>query len=288
LQSCAARLCAGRRAVEFDDEVPGSTENAWASHHLLPPEPIIILCLQLGADIIIPLDELPPYHTEQSVLEASLQMAAEWSSASERQMPRAHLPWALQLQRAMAAAGVAFDPAQRAPLQQAAVRRSALQHHLQRVAEAAQRPGASRMRHYFVVVRPGCLAVDGYTLPAYVTEVRERHRRIALAEIRSGVHWGAEERDRLLGTRKRPASERECMHCAAQRLLGRVEDAEHMVFDCVAYDDLRALHPELFPAGQPRSERPTLAAFLEGPCGPLARFTGACRRRGRRALGLPP
>lgn len=34
--------------------------------------------LQLGADIIIPLDELPPYHTEQSVLEASLQRSHRW------------------------------------------------------------------------------------------------------------------------------------------------------------------------------------------------------------------
>ena len=53
-------------------------------HLHLPP--------QLGADIIIPLDELPPYHTEQAVLEASLQrshrwMARRWGAALSRAMP---------------------------------------------------------------------------------------------------------------------------------------------------------------------------------------------------------
>ena len=190
-----------------------------------------------------------------TVLEASLQMAAEWGSVPAQRLPRGHLPWALQLQRAMAAAGVDFDPQQRAPLVQAEVRQAALQHHLQRVAVAAQRPGASRMRHYFVAVRPDCLEVAGYTLPAYVTEIRERHRRIALAEIRSGVHGGAEERERLQGVHRRPTAERECMHCAARGLLGRAEDAHHILFECVHATWLTETSVPCIPGCSPQSSR---------------------------------
>ena len=32
-------------------------------------------------------------------------------------------------------------------------------------------------------------------MPAYLTEVRERRRRYGLAELHTGVHWGAEERN---------------------------------------------------------------------------------------------
>jgi len=84
-------------------------------------------------------------------------------------------------------------------LQSDNVHQAALQHYLCRVREAAQRPGASRLAHYFCRVRPSCLNVDGYSPAAYVTEVRERQQRLALAELRSGVHWGAEERGRLVG-----------------------------------------------------------------------------------------
>ena len=41
----------------------------------------------------------------RQVVDASLQMAAECHAT-----PVAQLPWAAQLQRAMAAAGVVFDP----------------------------------------------------------------------------------------------------------------------------------------------------------------------------------
>ena len=144
----------------------------------------------------------------RQVVDASLQMAAECHAT-----PVAQLPWAAQLQRAMAAAGVVFDPQQRATLCPDAVREAALTRYLQRVAAAAA-PGAghARLHHYFVSVRPSCLTPDGYSLPAYITEVRERQRRLGLAELHSGVHWGLEERERLLGRAMRPRTERHCLH----------------------------------------------------------------------------
>ena len=115
-----------------------------------------------------------------------------------------------------------------------------------------QRRGASRLQHYFDCVRPECLEVAGYGMAPYLVEVRERHRRLGLAELRSGVHWGAEERERLLGPARRPRDQRYCMHCAAAGLGGRAEDADHIVFECALYAHLRPIwFPDIFPAGQP-------------------------------------
>ncbi len=61
---------------------------------------------------------------------------------------------------------------------------------LGRVATAAPQPGASRLHPHFGVVRPECLAVHGYSRPAYNDAVQERHRRTALMELRTGIHWG--------------------------------------------------------------------------------------------------
>jgi hypothetical protein len=204
---------------------------------------------------------------------------------------RARQPWATQLQRAMTAAGVEFDMQQRQQLDPAVVRQVALTAYLQRVAAAAQEEGASRLRHYFRVVRPDCLTPEGYTRATYLEEVRERHRRRGITELRTGMHWGREERDRLHGAARPPLTERTCPHCEAAGLHGRVEDTKHIIFDCVLYSNLRALHPTLFPptppTGQPQPEEPQMAAFLAGPSLHLARFAGACRRRGRLTAGLP-
>ena len=112
------------------------------------------------------------------VVDASLQMAAECEDMPASQA--AQLPWAAQLQRAMAAAGVEFDPQLRAPLCPDEVRQAALAQYLQRVAAAAApQAGHTRLHHYFVSVRPSCLDPDTYGLPSYITEVRERRRRLA-------------------------------------------------------------------------------------------------------------
>ncbi|KAL4457488.1 hypothetical protein ABPG75_012353 [Micractinium tetrahymenae] len=49
---------------------------------LLTPESSVLAQKKLGADIIIPLDELPPYHTEPAVLEASLARSHRWMARS--------------------------------------------------------------------------------------------------------------------------------------------------------------------------------------------------------------
>ena len=69
-----------------------------------------------------------------------------------------------------------------------------LQHSLERVAGATERPGLSRLRHYFCRVRPSCFSPHDYAMPAYLCTMRERWRRVALAELRTRMHWVAEAR----------------------------------------------------------------------------------------------
>lgn len=49
---------------------------------LLTPESSVLAQKQLAADIIIPLDELPPYRTEEDVLQASLARSHRWMARS--------------------------------------------------------------------------------------------------------------------------------------------------------------------------------------------------------------
>ena len=108
----------------------------------------------------------------RQVLDASLQLAAEHNPSRHRGPHGiAQLPWAAQLQSALAEAGIAADLQQRQPLQPEAVQEAALQHYLQDLQTAVQRRGASRLQHYFDCVRPECLEVAGYGMAPYLVEV---------------------------------------------------------------------------------------------------------------------
>ncbi len=260
--------------------------------------PLYVTWLAAAARLWHRMAQAPAGSLLQRALQEARQLAAV-AAAKEPRLAMAQQPWAAQLQRAMQEADIQFSLDGTAVPQVAEVRRAAMQHYLQRVAVAAAQPGASRLRHYFVVVRPGCLTPDGYSRAAYIDAVRERHRRLALTELRVGVHWGAEERDRLLGPARRPQEQRFCPHCQEAGLGSMVEDTQHIVFDCALYAELRQLHPQLFPQQQQQqqqrlpvfqalSQRGTLQAFLDGTCAATARFTCACRRLARQRLGLPP
>lgn len=219
-----------------------------------------------------PADSLPG-----RALRASIQLAAD--SADSAGQPVAQLPWAAQLQRCMELAEVQFDVSQMQPLQQEAVQQAALQQYLGRVEAVAD--NRSRLRHYFCIVRPDCLSLDSYSLPAYVEEVRGRRNRRALAELRSGIHWGAEEMGRLMGLER---SQRQCQFCQLLEAPGGVEDVRHMMFDCPLYADIRSR----FESQLSFSPELSLQEFFSQPSAPLARLAESCRRRGREAAGLPP
>ena len=98
--------------------------------------------------------------------------------------------------------------------------------------------------------------------------------------LRSGIHWGAEETDRLLSSSCRPPGERACPHCTG----GAPETVEHIIFDCTLYSWARDDHRDAL-VSPPR--RP-LSAFFDLPAQPLASFAAACRRIGLQAKGLQP
>ncbi|PSC67114.1 hypothetical protein C2E20_9200 [Micractinium conductrix] len=107
----------------------------------------------------------------RQVLDASLQLAADHTPSRHRGPHGiAQMPWAAQLQSALAEAGIAADLQQRQPVQPEAVQEAALQHYLQHLQTAVQRRGASRLQHYFDCVRPECLEVAGYGMAPYLVE----------------------------------------------------------------------------------------------------------------------
>ncbi|PSC68404.1 thiaminase II [Micractinium conductrix] len=109
----------------------------------------------------------------RQVLDASLQLAADHTPSRHRGPHGiAQMPWAAQLQSALAEAGIAADLQQRQPLQPEAVQEAALQHYLQHLQTAVQRRGASRLQHYFDCVRPECLEVAGYGMAPYLVELQ--------------------------------------------------------------------------------------------------------------------
>ena len=76
-----------------------------------------------------------------------------------------------------------------------------------------QPPGRELPSHYVESVRGSYLEVECYGRAEYLSVVRERRRREALAQLRTGSHWGAEETGRWARPRV-PREQRMCPHCA--------------------------------------------------------------------------
>ena len=98
------------------------------------------------------------------------------------------------------------------------------------------------------------------------TEVRERRCRRGLTELRSGMHWVAEEHGRRTGT---PRKQRLCPHCPALDgpaggPAGGIEDTRHTLFVCPMYVAERDCWAELFHEfpGLPPASVP-LSAFFQ-------------------------
>ena len=127
----------------------------------------------------------------------------------------------------------------------------------------------TRTRQY--VATTGAAETDGkLSLPAYLHAIPQRSRRQALAQLRTGSHWLAEETGRW---RQQQRDERLCPHCHA---VGEqhIEDAAHAVLFCPRAAALRAQYPGLFDTDGVVS----LRAFLDAPdVFMLARFCRALR-----------
>ena len=209
----------------------------------------------------------------------SLVRRALLASTALATTPCSHQParqsWAQQLAAGLAAAGVQLDLANPRPVSMAVVRQGCQQRQLQQLQAAAAREGATKLQHCTEAVWGGKLDASSLGTPAaYLTHVRERCRREALAQWRTGSHWGAEETGRWLHL---PREMRLCPHCC-----GGIETVEHMIFHCPLYDSLRTRFSDLF------ENRPMcLHAFLQQPAARLASFAAACRRVWQAATDSP-
>ena len=216
---------------------------------------------------------------EESSLLRRATAASALPAAAPGAQPWARQSWAQQLASGPAAVGVHLHLADPRPVSMAAVRNGCLQHQLQLLQTAAGREGATKLRHYAESECGSCLDSSSLAEPAaYLAGVRERCRREALAQWRTGSHWGAEETGRW---QKVPRELRLCPHCS-----GGTETVEHMAFQCPLYADLRLRFSDLFEP-QPAS----LHAFLHQPAPRLASFAAACRREWQSAtdaLSKPP
>ena len=202
---------------------------------------------------------------EDSLLRQAVMTNAALATAPDSRTP-ARQPWAQQLAAALIAAGMELDLSNPQPISWAAVRSCCAQRQLEQLLTAAANPAATKIRHYVVDVRGGTLDASSLSKPAaYLTAVRKRCQREALAQWCTGSHWGVEETGRWLGLSR---EHRVCPHCN-----GGTETVAHMIFACPLYAQLRVRVAYLF-----ESCPTTLFDFMQQPAIRLARFASACRR----------
>ena len=194
--------------------------------------------------------------------------------------------WSRQLASSLSILGLELDLATLSPIPIADLRTTALAHHLSLCHTASLAPGATMFHYYFQEVCGGDLTPDTYGPAAYLADVRKRHHRQALAQIRTGSHWLTESTGRM---RRIPRDQRTCPTCTtapppppALSPPGPLETTTHATFRCPLYADLRPLWPDLFPTpATPATPPPplSLATFLLQPADQLAPFYAACKRR---------
>ena len=205
------------------------------------------------------LEERPGSLLQQALL-SSVQLA-------DGAHPLAQQSWAAQLAAGLAAVGMQLDLQQPATVDLGELGEAAQRRQLAQLQEALAKGGASRLEHYVHNV-VGALnlapAMFGQR-ETYLDAVRRRQDREALAQLRTGSHWGAEESGRWT---RRPREQRVCPHCH-----DGIEDAPHMLLTRPLYAPLRLNFPDLFAEPHPPHR------FLrQKPCR-LAAFAAACHQR---------
>ena len=182
----------------------------------------------------------------------------------------ARQPWAAQFAAAMRAVQMPLDLQCLTTIDIPGLMQACLSHHLSSVQGVASRAGATKTKYYLEQVWGGDLTTRTYARADYLS-LRRGDQRRALAQLRTGSHWLAEETGRRHGQAR---EQRVCPHCAAQGQ-NVLEDPHHMVFSCPLYGDLRARHSELFQDGAGGGG---LAAFLAQAAPAVASFVVECRR----------
>ena len=121
-------------------------------------------------------------------------------------------------------------------------------------------------------VRGAPITSATYAPAPYLAAVPQRKRRQALARLRLGCSWLAEDVGRTQGVAR---EDRGCPHCGAS-----LESAYHALLECPFYAPVRAQHTSLsYQVG-------SLSEFLgQADQVELAHFVSACREHAEVALG---
>lgn len=143
-------------------------------------------------------------------------------------------PWAGQVAAALHAYGVDVDLHRPQPVTVACITNNAATLFRQQLSSAQ----GTRIRAYNDAT--GAAAADG--MPGYLAALQHRAKWRALAQLRTGSHWLAEETGRW---QQQPRAERLCSCCAAAGEQ-HVEDVEHAVLVCRRAAHLRGRYPSLF------------------------------------------
>jgi hypothetical protein len=134
-----------------------------------------------------------------SLLHAAFGFSRQLAATAPATLPLARQSWAAQLPAALQGIGMPVDLARPRLLCLEKLKRSALRCHLHEIQAAAGRPGASKLAHYLAAAWGRQLfgAEEYVPLPAaYLGAVLQRSRHVALAPLRTGSHWLAEEMGR--------------------------------------------------------------------------------------------
>ena len=164
----------------------------------------------------------------QRALRDSCALAGDGGAGLARQ------PWAGQVAAALRAYGADVDLEQPHPVNVTDITEAAAASFCHQLSTAQ----GTRVRQYVDATRAD--RADG--LPGYLSALGHRGRWRALAQLRTGSHWLAEETGRWQRLQR---EERLCSHCVAAGER-RVEDVEHAMFHCPRAAHLRAQYPSLF------------------------------------------
>jgi hypothetical protein len=156
----------------------------------------------------------------------ALQDSIDLAANTDTRLVLAKQPWAAQVKRVLSEVGVPCPWEGPEGTRIGDLSEALLERHIASYATASV-----KVQRYMEVVWGGSIPVDGYMPAAYLQEIPERRRRLRLAQLRTGSSWLREETGRW---ERLARDQRPCPHCAAP-----LEDADHMVYDCPLYADLR-------------------------------------------------
>jgi hypothetical protein len=210
-----------------------------------------------------------------SLLHTSFGVSCQLVAIAPATQPLARQSWAAQVAAALQGIGVLVDLARPRPLCLEQLKRSALRRHLHEIQSAPGQPGASKLAHDLAATRGGQLPGAEEYVPlsaAYLGAVRQRSRRVAIAQLRTRSHWPERRRGGGSGCLVRsvpaplPGRARGCATTCVQPTC-----VQHALFVCPLYSPVRARFPDLV-------FEPTVHAFLEQAPVLIAAFVAESQR----------